>query len=484
MYILKNAITSITRNSGRNILMGIIILVISCSCCITLSIRNSATKLVNSYIDKYDIEASISMNRQNLMESFNKGESSQEANIEKFNAIEFLTEEEIETYGDSKYVSTYYYTSSLSLNSSNIESAKEEIEENTFMLNRGGMKNEKMNQGNFTVIGYSSYESMSSFIDGTYSITSGSVSDDFTSDSCIINSELATLNDIEIGDKITLTDPSDEDVTYELEVTGIYTDNSSDKIGDLQSMYSQSVNTIITNTNVMEQIVSLSENLKLNINPTFILTGEDVIDAFTEEVKEKGLSEYYQVTTNLDTINSETESIQNVSNFASTFLVITLLIGAVVLFVINMINVRERKYEIGVLRTIGMKKIYVILQFVLELLMVSTVSLLLGAGIGSILSVPTANKLLENEINSSQEQMNNISENFGKPGDGSNRGFTKMEMKGVVKVEQVSSIHAAVDLKVLIELLGIGMILTLISSISAITSIARFSPITILKERS
>lgn len=327
MYILKNAITSITRNSGRNILMGIIILVISCSCCITLSIRNSATKLVNSYIDKYDIEASISMNRQNLMGSFNKGESSQEANIEKFNAIEFLTEEEIETYGDSKYVSSYYYTSSFSLNSSNIESAKEEIEE-------------------------------------------------------------------------------------------------------------------------------------------------------------KGLSEYYQVTTNLDTINSETESIQNVSNFASTFLVITLLIGAVVLFVINMINVRERKYEIGVLRTIGMKKIYVILQFVLELLMVSTVSLLLGAGIGSILSVPTANKLLENEINSSQEQMNNISENFGKPGDGSNRGFTKMEMKGVVKVEQVSSIHAAVDLKVLIELLGIGMILTLISSISAITSIARFSPITILKERS
>ena len=80
--------------------------------------------------------------------------------------------------------------------------------------------------------------------------------------------------------------------------------------------------------------------------------------------------------------------------------------------------------------------------------------------------------------------MNNISENFGKPNDGSNRGFNKMEMKGVVKVEQVSSIHAAVDLKVLIELLGIGMILTLISSISAITSIARFSPITILKERS
>lgn len=487
MYIFKNAFVSITRNKGRNILMGIIILVIACSSCITLAIRNSASKLVDSYASKYDIEATISMNRQNMMGSFKRGESTQEETIEKFNSIESLTKDEIDKYGDSIYVSNYYYTSSISLNSSTLEKATEEISSESSMFGRGkSVKNEKMNTGDFTVIGYDSYETMNDFITGNYTITEGSVSDDFTSNTCIINSELATLNNISVGDKITLVSPNDEDIGYDLEVVGIYVDNSDESTADMQSIYSKSVNTIITNTTVIDNIKQLDETLILTVNPTFVLTSKDVIDIFTEEISEKGLSEYYQVNTNLDTITSETESISNLSNFATTFLILTLIIGGVVLFVLNMINVRERKYEIGVLRTIGMKKSLVISQFVLELLMVSLVSLLLGAALGSILSVPTANSLLAKEINNSSEQMNNIGENFGRPNGeiSGNKGFDKMSMNGIVKVEQVSSIHAAVDITVLLQMLGIGIILTLVSSLSAMVSIARFSPITILKERS
>ena len=42
MYIMKNAFISISRNKGRNILIGIIITVIACVCTITLAIRNTA----------------------------------------------------------------------------------------------------------------------------------------------------------------------------------------------------------------------------------------------------------------------------------------------------------------------------------------------------------------------------------------------------------------------------------------------------------
>ena len=49
MYILKNALTSITRSKGRNVLIGIIIIVISAACAVTLSIRNSANKIVKSF---------------------------------------------------------------------------------------------------------------------------------------------------------------------------------------------------------------------------------------------------------------------------------------------------------------------------------------------------------------------------------------------------------------------------------------------------
>ncbi|MGN0498097.1 MAG: hypothetical protein ACI4F6_03405 [Acutalibacteraceae bacterium] len=42
MYIIKNALKSITRNKLRNILIGIIVLVIAISACVALSIRQAA----------------------------------------------------------------------------------------------------------------------------------------------------------------------------------------------------------------------------------------------------------------------------------------------------------------------------------------------------------------------------------------------------------------------------------------------------------
>ena len=70
MYILKNAWISITRNKGRNILMGIIILVIACATTISLAIISASNKLVSSYQEKYDITATIGMNRESMMKNF------------------------------------------------------------------------------------------------------------------------------------------------------------------------------------------------------------------------------------------------------------------------------------------------------------------------------------------------------------------------------------------------------------------------------
>ena len=55
---------------------------------------------------------------------------------------------------------------------------------------------------------------------------------------------------------------------------------------------------------------------------------------------------------------------------------------------------------------------------------------------------------------------------------------------GIAKVSEVDSIDAVVDFKVLAELLIIGILLTLLSSLASLIAIARFSPLQILKERS
>lgn len=482
MYIFKNAFTSIMRNKGRNILMVIIIIVISCACAVTLSIKNAATTVIDSYSSKYDITATIGMNRQSFIGNFKPGsdnsESMEEAR-EAFSNIEELTVEDIENYADSEYVKSYYYTYTVSMNSSNVEKATSETTSNTDNR-RPNIDN--MSNADFSIVGYSSYDSMTEFIEGKYTISDGEVSSDFEGNNCVINSELATYNELKVGDTITLVDPNDEDITYDLTVTGIFTENSDDA-GYEMSMFSNSANQIITNTTVISNILSLDDELNGRVNPTFILENKDIIEDYEKELTEKGMSEYYQLSTNLDSISKETESISNLSSFATTFLIITLLIGSIVLFVINMINVRERKYEIGVLRTIGMKKMLVISQFALELLIISLVGLMIGAGIGSFISIPTANKLLEQEITSAQNESQNINENFGGMNRNSENRMPNLINSGISNIQYVSEINAVVDFKVLTELLGIGIMLTIISSLSSMISISKFSPLTILKER-
>lgn len=484
MYILKNAITSITRNKGRNILIGLVILVIACATSITLAINNTSTNLINTYKSKYQTEATIGINRENMMKDFNpeNKEEAKENMQEKFSNISSISVDDIKKYADSDYVKSYYYTMKVGVNANDLEKASmtsnndnEKQDENR--KERKDFSNQT--EGDFSLLGYSSLSAMNDFIEGNYKITSGEVFTDFKSDSCLINKELATLNNISVGDKITIVNPQDEDKTYELTVTGIYEESSSDSG---MNMFANSVNTIITNTNFVQKVSADDEDLSVETSPTFTLTSSKVVDKFESELREKGLDDNLSVETNLDQVENSTKTISNVKTFSITFLIITLVIGTIVLFVINMINIRERKYEIGVLRTIGMKKTKVAQQFLYELLIVAFISLILGAGLGATLSVPVSNHLLQSEISSSKQETENIANNFGHgPG---NKQDKQNKFQGVTNVETFKSIDAVVDFKVLVELLGIGLVITLISCTSSIISIQRFSPLTILKERS
>ena len=299
MYIFKNAFVSIVRNMGRNILIGIIIAVISAACAITLSIRNSADKIVTAYENKYNVEATIGMDRNALMQ-FLRGEdgenkNSQEEMINKFNEIESITVEEINNYGDSKYVKTYYYVYETNMNADGLEEATDSlIKETTTTTTKtdqyttpfgGGMPpggfgrpgesggstttrkstttttqtqkifNEKAQNGAFSIKGYSSFEAMNDFVQGNYTITEGEVNSDFTSNSCVVSEELATLNEIKIGDTIKLVNPNNGELTYEMIVTGIYKENSTEA-SDMKNMFSNSANTIITNSSMVEKILT------------------------------------------------------------------------------------------------------------------------------------------------------------------------------------------------------------------------------------
>lgn len=493
MFVFKNALISITRNKGRNILIGIIFLVIACASTITLAINNTASDLIGSYKNAYDKELTISFDRENMMKDFDFGNRGKMADMkDKFEDISSYTISDVEKFADSEYIEGYYYTYDVSLNGNNIEKAESETSSNGLNMSGfpgGGMdKNFGGSSYDFTLNGYSSLDAMSEFVEGTYEMVE--ISDDawdkaFDGNYIFINEELASYNNLKLNDTVKLED--EDGNVYKFTIIGIYKENESGVAGPMD-LFSNSANTIITNADAVVAITKSNSNVKGSVNPTFIMYDYEDKDKIQAEFYEKGLDENYVVETNEEIATSGLSSIKNVQSFATTFLIITLVIGGIVLFIINMINIRERKYEIGVLRTIGISKSKLTLQFVSELLMVGFVALLIGAGIGAVMSRSVGNSLLASEISSSKESSEKIKGNFG-VGPGS---FNPMEgggamndfaEKGKPKVEAYESIDAVVNIDVLLELLGIGLTLILISSLAAMISIQRFTPLTILKER-
>lgn len=472
MYIIKNAWINIKRHLGRNILIGLIVLVVALSSTIALSINTSGNKLIESYKDKNELAVSFRLDISKLRD--------------ESNTYTKLTVSDIENYADSDYVSSYYYTLDTSLSSDDIESIdmSEKFEPkdngdapNGEMPDRGQGKENIGSQGDYKITAYSDPSYIENFINGTSKITSGSmITKDDEENHVVISEELATQNDSEVGDEITFYLPSDSSITYTFEITGIFEttdDSASDDFMNINALNAQ--NQIYTTVTAINNILE-DDDSSNSLNATIYLKNQDDLEAYTEEVKDKGLSDYYTLSNNTDEITSTLTPIKNISNFSMTFLIIILIVGAIILAVINILNIRDRKYEIGVLRAIGMSKTKLILSLLTELFIVTVIAFIIGIIGGKLLSQPVTNKMLENEINSQQVQTENTRENFG------GRGFERPNERRATQNYE-DSLTVTLDAETVIILFSFGLILVIVSGSASAIFITKYNPNQILRNQ-
>lgn len=175
-------------------------------------------------------------------------------------------------------------------------------------------------------------------------------------------------------------------------------------------------------------------------------------------------------------------------------MLVILLIGVVILVVLSIFNVRERKYEIGVLTAMGMKKFKVAMQFLTEIFVVTIISVIIGVIIGAATSVPVANALLENQVESQSQQYSQEERNFGReknmgmepPMDmpsGDKGGLMKAIPGGQKVTDYVTQIDSAMDLSVVLQMFLIAIGLTLVSGMAAMLFVMRYEPLKILSNR-
>lgn len=493
MYILKNAYLNIIRGKGRNILIGIIITAITVSACVALTINKSGNTLVDSYRYSNPIEVSFNIDPMSFREATDEEKSN-------FTSLDI---DQVKKYGDSSYVSDYYYTleATVSITDVNPISYDEINGNDTEEHQNGNFDGIKIGvTGDFRLTAYSDASYITDFVDGVRKIIDGvMVSKENTDKVLVISEELALENELKVGDKVTLYSPTDEDTKYEFEIIGIFEDNNEIESNSFMGMSAMnSSNQIFTNiTSVDELLTSINSTSTTNsqtgnimrnnqgLTAKYYLNNVDNVASFENEVREKGLNSLYNVTTNENVTLEKIKPIENLSNFSFSFLIVILIVGGLVLGIINMINIRERKYEIGVLRAIGMSKSKVALQLVTEIFIVALISLTIGTGIGTVLSQPVTNQMLKQEISSYEEKLTNQQQNFG-PGNFERQGFRKFELsssKNGQTTDYVSLLEVNVDLITILQLLMVSLFLTIISGLIAVMFVNKYEPNKILQNR-
>ena len=190
----------------------------------------------------------------------------------------------------------------------------------------------------------------------------------------MIHEKFAELNSVNLGDKIKL---SQEDKTLELEVVGIYSGEKTNTFNGLSSDFIE--NTVYTDYKSSQELSNLIANNKV----TSVEYGVDdptKLDDVIKAVENLGINNLMvsKSNKNYELVTSSVESITKITNMIRIGSVV---VGVVILSLILMFWVRERTYEIGILLSLGTSKVNLVLQFIVEVLLVTIFGLMIALGI-------------------------------------------------------------------------------------------------------
>ena len=190
----------------------------------------------------------------------------------------------------------------------------------------------------------------------------------------MIHEKFAELNNVNLGDKIKL---AQEGKSLELEVVGIYYGEKTNTFNGLSSDFIE--NTVYTDYKASQELSNLIANNKVT-SVEYGVEDPTKLDDVIKTVENLGI---YNLMVSKSNKNYEliTSSVESITKITNMIRIGSVVVGVVILSLILMFWVRERTYEIGILLSLGTSKVNLVLQFIVEVLLVTIVGLITALGI-------------------------------------------------------------------------------------------------------
>lgn len=506
MNFIKRAWLATKAKKGRTALLILVTSAILIFVLAGLTIKNAADSAVESAKSEAGATVTLSVNREAMMKAFNPdSDSSSDDSSDDSSATTSVDLATAESIAEKDGVASYLFTTTttatagddISAISTSSSSSSDDSSDSNQPSSRGDME---MTSGDFTITGVNSTDYVSDFTSGTSEITDGvGITSDTADNSAVISSDLADANDLSVGDTFTVTTTVDDtETSYTLTVVGIYENSSTATTAQMMSNASNPQNNIYTNLTTVDTMKGETDTLD---SAVYTLSNPEDMDNFVDEVESEIDTDSYSVTSSDEIYEQMLSPLNNISSIAQNIVILVAIAGAVILTLIVILSIRERRYEIGVLMSLGENRIKIIGQFFMELFMVTVVSLIIASFAGNFVGNVLGNQLLSSststeqttqnsglngggpgqDTNSSDSNNSDSGQKSGAPGDGGGRG----DMGNMVSMA-TSSTQAIDDLDIKLtgtdvaKLGGIALLISFVSTILASIGIIRMKPKDIL----
>ncbi|EFA22916.1 ABC transporter permease [Bifidobacterium gallicum] len=268
--------------------------------------------------------------------------------------------------------------------------------------------------GDFTLQSFYTAEAKQLNEWGPYTIVSGqdvsfNAQTDLTARDAIISESLANKNHLKVGDKFTIGNPTDTKTTYEYTVSGIYRYTGEPLDGSIAANGTDATfakddreNVIYTSYYTFAvtglDVTGTKGWAKPDLNIVFTLDSPKTFEALKKAIADSKFAKDYTVSSpTLDAYQQSHAGLDAVRQNMVIMLVCTLSIGGALLLLFTLLGCVPRREEIGNALLVGVTRVQLGWQFMLEVFL----PMFLGAFIGWIIGV-FASDPLGNAISSTQ----------------------------------------------------------------------------------
>nr|MDH3076093.1 ABC transporter permease [Bacillus velezensis] len=382
-----------------------------------------------------------------------------------------------------QHVKNYNFLTTASANAESFDAIKSsgESADNSSGAGRFQGGGRQMISANISIEGVLSTALLDDFTDGSSKITDGRAITKTDADAkvAVINETLADQNKLKVGGSITVSSAADDSVKTKLKIVGIYKTTSS---GDDQAQHFSFLNpdNKIYTPYTAAAALKGSDNKNKISSAVYYMDDAKYIDSFVAVAKKTSVDDKtYALTTNDQVYQQMVGPIENVASFSKNVVYLVSIAGAVILGLIVMMSIRERKYEMGVLMAIGEKRWKLIGQFLTEILVVAVIAI----GIASVTGATLWRISSEISFFPSRSAQPVIRGKQAAGAEEKCRGGGGMFGQHSSGADVISTMQVNVSLNDLLILSGIGVAIAVIATLLPSVSVMRLHPKTILTKQ-